>query len=169
MRIAWTLCILLLVPPATRACADGGLVRLDEEVGAYHVVALTAPTPLIEGELDLTVLVAYASDRRRAATDVGVEVAIVPVGQVPREDVWLSLASSQAEHQGGLGAFFQVAPGSWTVNLRLVDAQGVVVTTFPIQVAQRTRWDAVWPWLLPLPLVMGIWLLREWARADDAP
>lgn len=151
------------------ACADGGLVRLDSTVGGYRIVALTSPTPLLEGELDLTVLVSDADERyRNVSTDILLEVAIVPAGtEAPSDDVWIDLESSRAGHPGGVGAFFDVWPGEWVVFLRLSGPRGGGEAQFPLVVGVRSRWLDVWPWLLPLFAMGSVWLLREWARSDS--
>ena len=157
---------LSLVVCTNIVCADGGLVRLDTTVGGYRIVALTSPTPLLEGELDLTVLLSDA-DTSKPVTDIQVEVAIVPASsEAPSEDAWGDVESGRAGHPGGVGAFFEVWPGEWVIFLRVTGPRGGGSTEFPLVVGKRSRWLDIWPWLLPLFAMGGLWLLREWARTD---
>ena len=159
--------LLIWLVSGSSASGDGGLVRLDATIGGYQVVALSSPTPLVEGELDLTVLLTTIKAGTRA-TDAEVYVAIVPVDvQKPADDVWVSLASSQQEHPGGVGAFFQVWPGEWMVYLKVRGPEGEGEREFSIVVGERSQWRDIWPWLLPLVAVIALWLLREWARSDS--
>src|SRR5262249_29946752 len=61
------LCVFLLSPchlvtlSPCQARADGGAVRLSEQVGAYQVTVFTAPTPFRAGPVDVSVLVLDAA------------------------------------------------------------------------------------------------------------
>ena len=161
-RISFLLFVLLGL--GVPAWGDGGLVRLDEEAGGYRVVALTSPTPLFEGDLDLTVLVRDAVDST-VIDDARIEVAILPAdGGAPPGDGWISLSEGRVAHPGGAGAVFQVWPGDLVVHIRINGRAGVATVNFPMSVAEAWRFHDAWPWLLPLPVGLGIWMLREWSR-----
>jgi hypothetical protein len=49
--------VLLMISSAGRAWADGGTLRLAEQVGPYRVAIFTAPTVLLVGPMDVSVLV----------------------------------------------------------------------------------------------------------------
>src|SRR5260221_14262625 len=51
-------CTLLALP--SLLMADGGAVRMLERKGAYQIALFTAPTPLIAGPVDISVLVQNA-------------------------------------------------------------------------------------------------------------
>ena len=146
--------------------ADGGLVRLDRDLGSYRVVALTAPTPLVEGDLDLTVMVRNASDDR-ILDDVRIEVAIIPsTVDSPSSDTWIALDAGRVSHQGGAGSIFEVWEGSWNVHLRIHGPLGLEHGEFDLPVGARSRFADNWPWLLLVPGLLGLWFLREWAKMN---
>ncbi|MCH2161615.1 MAG: hypothetical protein MK085_07040 [Phycisphaerales bacterium] len=167
MRTLCGLVVALFGTLAGQAHADGGLVRLDGDLGPYRVVALSAPTPLVEGDLDLTVLVRDAQSGR-LLEDVTVEVAILAEdAEGPQEGSWMSLEQGRASHPGGSGAIFQVWTGSWQVRLRLRGSLGEAEGGFPLPVGARSRLGDSWPWLLFVPGLLGIWFQREWAKTSS--
>jgi hypothetical protein len=130
------------------AVADGGLVRLDEVIPEGRLVALTAPTPVVEGTLDLTVLVPEG-------VEVSCTLAVwddwVPSGP------WQTLVADRPGHPEGVGALLAVAPGRWRVWLRVGDH----LTSFRLEVGERSTWSDAWPWLLPLAVVAAVVFLRR--------
>ena len=160
-------CSCILAAAARSAVGDGGLVRMDDVVGPYKVVALTSPTPVYEGDVDLTILVRDAVDSE-LIDDVVIHVAIVADGEDgPSQDAWMTLDQGRVLHPGGAGAVFQVWPGDFAVHIRISGDAGVEAVQFPLQVAQSKRFHDVWPWLIPLPIIIGLWMLREWSTMRD--
>ena len=140
--------VLIVLGLSGRIFADGGLVRIDEAIPSGRLVALTAPTPVIAGVLDLTVL---------APDGVEVEFVLGAWDDWAPSEAWKPLAGSRREHPEGVGAILNVEAGAWRVWLRAGDH----LTSFRLDVTEASQFSDAWPWLLPLAGVAVVVLLRR--------
>jgi hypothetical protein len=141
------LVLLFLIPyPSSHAWADGGVMRLREQAGAYQVTVFTAPTPFCAGPVDVSVLVLDA------ATGEYVPKARVTIRMTARGtgDV-LELRASAAAATNKLlqAAVFQLPePGWWDVEVAVEGPHGPALLRFSIEADPALpRWRELWPWI----------------------
>jgi hypothetical protein len=134
-----------ILHPSCFVKADGGAVRLREQVGAYQITVFTSPTPFRAGLVDVSVLVLDAS------TGEYVPEARVTVRLTAREtgDVLEYPAATEAATNGLLrAAVFQLPdPGWWDVEVAIEGPHGPACIRFEIEADEAPpRWMELWPW-----------------------
>jgi hypothetical protein len=146
----WPMSGLLLVSsfilhPSSFARADGGAVRLREQVGAYQVTVFTSPTPFRAGPVDVSVLV------QDAATGECVPEARVTLrltargsGDILEYPATAEAATNKLFH----AAVFQLPePGWWDVKVAVEGPHGPAFLRFGVQADEPLpRWLELWPW-----------------------
>jgi hypothetical protein len=134
-----------LLPPSSLVRADGGAVRLREQVGAYQVTVFTSPTPFRAGPVDISVLV------QEAATGECVPEARVTVRLTTRGtgNVLDYLATTEAATNKLFhAAVFQLPEsGWWDVEVAVEGSHGSALLRFGVQADEPLpRWLELWPW-----------------------
>ncbi len=155
------LAVVLLVVAASgeSAWADGGTVRLVEEVGDYRISVFTSPNPLRAGPVDVSVLV---QDAETAEPIAGAHVFVRLASRDQREVVLHAVATSAAATNKLLQAALVKlpTPGSWDVEVDCTCNASSHVVRFTMKVGPPVpRWFAVWPWFtwpLGAVLVFGV-------------
>lgn len=151
---------LLLGPAASRAWADGGLLRLRERSGPYQISVFTAPTPMQTGIVDISVFV------QDVATGESVPDVIVVVRltlRVPGEKTKEYRASRESAtnklYQSALCPITEV--GWWDVEVVVDGARGEGRGRFEMDAARPSaRWVAMWPWFVWPVVPIGLFCLH---------
>jgi hypothetical protein len=143
------------------AHANGGVQQLTlAPAGPYEVTALTSPTPVRPGGVDVSVLV-YQAHTERLVQDALVTVTAQELGQV------LPSVTFSATHERASNPLFYAAdvelprPGRWRLSIQVSSQLGEGTTAFDVDVAQSDPSEGLRLWLLraALPLIVaGAWL-----------
>src|SRR4051794_33864974 len=128
---------LLLAGVCLLACAkvqaDGGLVRLSEQLDGYHVTVFTSPNPLRAGIVDISVLL------QDAATGTLVRDAAVTVRAVPRGNADAAVRQ-EATTVAATNKLFRAAilglsdPGWWDVDIAIEGLRSPIQVHFEMEV-----------------------------------
>jgi hypothetical protein len=161
-RCSALLCVLLLIPAATLR-ADGGAVRLREQVGAYQIAVFTSPTPFRAGPADISVLVQDAATQE-SIPDARIKVQLM--ARVTEHRLEHDATSASATNKLFQAAKFVLPePGWWDVSVTIDGARGPARVQFSAEAdAPVPRWQAMWPWFSwPFPAIALFVLHRRLA------
>lgn len=140
-----SLALLALLSTSNTAQADGGVVRLREEAGRYLVTIFTSPTPVRQGQVDISVLV------QDAASGECVNNAKVTVQLKQRGTSAImqqAATSATATNKLFQAALFEL-PGSgwWEVDVTIQEYASTTQVGFAMEVDQTVpRWHSLWVW-----------------------
>jgi hypothetical protein len=152
-----------LIPhPSSLAWADGGVVRLREQAGAYQVTVFTAPTPFRAGPVDISVLVLdAATGEYMPPARVTVRLKARGSGNLLEYPASTAAATNKLFHAAG---FELPEPGWWDVELVLDGPYGPVLLHFEVEADQPLpRWLELWPWFTWPALAVALFgLHRSW-------
>lgn len=149
------------------ALADLGQVRLSEAAGEYHITVLT-PTPLYQGTVPISVFVQAAKSREpidnatvelffRRRTDDSIHRSMATVNAVRDQDT----AGPHFVARPYLGE-----PGQWQIDIAIDSHSHRQTVSFACDVAAiPPRWLTMWPWLSWPPVVILLFMLREYTRS----
>lgn len=148
MRSSILFCaVLMIVSAATSALADGGTVRLSEEIGNLRVTVLTSPVPLVCGPVEISVLV---QDREsgKLRPDARVKIALTPAGS-ERRKAFRRAEGTHAVNKLYQSVIFQVAtPGEALVEVQVEgDGATVKVDCLAFVGPPRPGMNAYWAWI----------------------
>lgn len=134
-----------LLHSASPARADGGILRLRQNVGGYAIAVFTSPTPIRVGAVDVSVLV------QNAATGEFVPDADVTVClKVPGTEHTLRYAATAGAATNRLfkAAVFNLSEaGSWHLEVAVRGPHSSAQVAFEIKADERLpRWRELWPW-----------------------
>jgi hypothetical protein len=137
--------VLAILAVPTSARADGGMLRLREQNGAYQIAVFTLPTPLRAGPVDISVLV------QDAVTGECLPEAHVTVHLTHRESHRSLTYPATAE--AATNKLFQAAifdlpePGWWDVEVAVARSRRSAVVRFSLEADEPLpRWLDLWPW-----------------------
>src|SRR5262249_16414555 len=134
-----------ILHPSSFARADGGAVRLREQVGGYQVTVFTAPTPFRAGPVDVSVLVLDAAGEYVPQARVTVRLTARATGAV-REPQATATAATNKLFQAAV--FELPEPGWWDVEVGVEGPHGPALLRFGVEADERSpRWLELWPWL----------------------
>lgn len=127
------------------AHADGGTIRLREQVGQYLITAFTSPTPFRQGLVDISVLVQHAMTGECAS---GVVITIRMRQRGTSQVVEQQATSAAATNKLLQAAIMELpAPGWWDVDINIQGEHGTSEAHFSIEAGQPLpRWQSLWPW-----------------------
>ncbi len=146
--------------------ADGGALRLSEQIDGYRIAAFTTPTPLRAGQVDISVLV---QDAATGEPESGVQISI----KVRRHDnpgaALIQRATTQtATNKLYYAATFNLPEAGWySVEVSIVGALGETQARFDVEAAEPLPQGlAMLPWvgwpLLPIALFFVHQFLVRW-------
>jgi hypothetical protein len=154
-----------LLACAAAASGDGGRLRVFEPAGDFRVAIFTAPEPLTAGPVDVSVLV---QDRATEETILDAEVVVSLAG--PGGRVLSAPAVRHARNRLFYASTMEVAPGAWTVSVRVRRgaAAAEARATFDVEKGSA-RPSRAWPYLSIPPVAIALFAanrrLRHRARA----
>jgi hypothetical protein len=136
-------CFLFL--PISRLLADGGVVRLRDQAGAYQVTVFTAPTPFRAGPVDVSVLVLDA-DTGEYVPQARVIVRLM--ARVTGDVLEYPATTAAAINKLLRAAVFELPePGWWDVEVDVEGPHGSVLLRFGVEAGESLpRWLELWPW-----------------------
>jgi hypothetical protein len=153
---------------STASKADGGLLRLRQNVGNYAISVFTSPTPIRAGTVDFSVLVQNA--------DTG---EFVPNAEVT---VWLKVPGTvqtlryAATIEAATNRLFKAAvfnlpeAGPWDVEVAVEGPLGKARVAFEVKADERLpHWRELWPWFGWPGVVValfGAYRLLSWPGAN---
>src|SRR5437588_5767392 len=135
----------LILHPSSLARADGGTVRLREQIGAYQVTVFTSPTPFRAGPVDVSVLVQEAATGEYVPeARLTVRVTARGTGYALEYPATAEAATNKLFH----AAVFQLPqPGWWDVEVAVEGPHGPALLRFGVQADEPPpRWLELWPW-----------------------
>lgn len=134
------------------AHGDAGLMRAHLEQDAVSCTVFTAPTPPRVGPLDLSVLLL---DGDELLVDATIDATLTPPSGTP---LHVRLSTEAATTAFMQAAKFNVdQPGTWQVCVVVTTDTDTIDTSFELPVAAALpELTAMWPWLLPVPVVLGL-------------
>lgn len=152
--------LVLLVLPTRDLRADGGTVRLSEQVGAYRLTIFTDPTPARVGRLDASVLVQDAATNA-VRTDLSMMVELERLdgsGLVLRQHATRIAATNKLFR----AAEFNVpTAGRWRLTAEL-DAERRSQASCEIEIAEPLAgWQRLWAWYCWPALVVVWWIVTR--------
>jgi hypothetical protein len=136
---------LSLGPWCAPARADGGLLRLAGERGAYQISVFTTPTPFRAGPVDISVLVQNAS-----TGDLVTQArVIVRMAKERRLALEYPATIEAATNKLFRAAQFELLePGRWEMRVEVEGALGSAVIAGEIEAAEPLPpWRELWPWI----------------------
>ena len=160
--------LLILSALAVRASADGGMVRLSREVGAYRVTLFSAPTPFRAGPVDLSLLLQDA-ETGAAILDAEVLVRVRKSGGTTSATTYLA-THEQATNKLYYSALFELpSPGLWELETQITGALGSARVSCSIETAPPTPTVArMWPWIgWPVAVIVLFAIHRTLRRRSD--
>lgn len=158
----WLLCVFAaLISPAS-VHADGGRVELSQSLGDQRVTVFSSPTPLIVGEVDISVLVQAADGTVIRNQDVRVVCRHSQSDDATEYIATHDQATNQLLHCARVP---MTEPGQWEITVKLGDD-----ATQQVHFALAVLEPSVLPsaqWLIALaPLgFIVVYLLRERVNA----
>ena len=140
--------ILFAGPQCAIACADGGQVRVMQQIGDYQLTVFTSPNPLRAGPVDVSVLVQDAATGQ-TVPNATITVELTPAD--PSRPAIRAAATTTAATNKLLRAALVDLPsdGRWNVCVETttVADQAPFKISFAIEAAPPLpRWLSVWPW-----------------------
>jgi hypothetical protein len=146
--------------PASRLLADGGVVRLRDQAGAYQVTVFTAPTPFRAGPVDISVLVLDA-DTGEYMPQARVTVRLTARGSSDvREYPATTAAATNKLFQAAV--FELPEPGWWDVEVVVEGPYGPVFLHFEVKADEPLpRWLELWPWFAWPAVVVAFFCLHQ--------
>lgn len=142
-----TLVALSLAVPVQNARADGGTLRLSQQVGGYRLSVFTLPAPLRTGPIDVSMLIQDPATNR-VLDDVRVTVLATPAGR-PGPTIRQAAGNATAGNRLLQSATFDLpSPGKWHVEVRVDGDRGPAEVGFDVVAAEGLP-----PWFR-----MGIWI-----------
>jgi hypothetical protein len=163
LSLAWLSGHLWAVP----ARGDGGALRLWERHGTYEIAVFTAPSPLIAGPVDISVLI-LDSASGEPVPDAKVSVKLERVGR-PGDAILHPATTEAATNKLLYAAVFELPePGFWEVEVTVDRAQDNARVRFKLEAANGPpQWMALWPWICwpaPVILLYGIHQHLVWRK-----
>ena len=154
-RLSLTLPLTLALALAHTVHADTGMLRAHVEETALHLTVFTEPTPVRVGLLDLSALVLDPSGD--ALPDAVVLATLTPPDG-PAMHVTLDNAQATTAFMRAANCTLEQS-GTWQVELVATNGTEQVRAAFPLQVAPPLPpLLALWPWLIPAPIALGLWM-----------
>lgn len=152
--LALTLVALLAQP----ALGDAGLVRAHVTDDHLSMTVFTSPTPVRVGPIDLSVLLQSPTDDALRWGDIDAMLT-PPDGNA----MTIPLTRDTATTAFMQAAKFTVAQeGLWHIDIVARSDGHRLRTAFDIQVAAALpRLLDLWPWFLPIPIVLTLWSLTR--------
>jgi hypothetical protein len=160
MRPTAGLILMTLLGTTPVAWADGGTVRASERCGEYRVTVFTAPTPLVVGPADVSVLVQDAAGR--PLPDLPVSVTAWPAGAVQRA-VESAATTDAATNKLLRAAMLPLEEaGPWVIEVTADLPHGQARVRCSVEVGEPPpSWLELLPWVgWPLLLVL-VFAVRE--------
>jgi hypothetical protein len=141
-----------LGPAVPSLQADGGIIRLSERRGRYHLTVFTQPTPCRVGSVDISVLVQdAATGKPLTAADVTIQLELA---QGPRHTLRATATTDAATNKLLFAAAFDVPnAGRWQGEVRLTHEAESVTSVFAFEVEEALpTWRSFGLWIAA-PLV----------------
>jgi hypothetical protein len=147
------------------AFADGGAVRISETRGDAQITVFTAPTPLVVGSADISVLV-LDSKSGKPRVDLPIRVSAFPIDhsvRTVRVDATSEAATNKLMRSASV-AFAQ--PGIWEID---VTVEGLGPLGFGVEVDEPPPpWREMSIWIGWPLLVIAAFAVRQWMTARRA-
>jgi hypothetical protein len=163
MRVRVLLLGICLTPQV--AVADGGAVRISESRGNVQITVFTAPTPLVAGSADISVLV-LEGPGGKPRVDLPIRVIVFPTDHSHRT-VRVDATSEAATNKLMRAASVTFAePGAWEIEVAVGALDplrfGVDVGEPPPPWREMSLWIG-WPLV-----VIAAFAVRQWTTARRA-
>jgi hypothetical protein len=159
----WLTAGLWVVP----ARGDGGTLRLWDRQGHYEIAVFTAPSPIVAGPVDISVLVLdFATGE--PVLDANVLVKVAPHDR-PEAAVLHPATSGAATNKLFYAALFDLdEPGSYRVEIVIAGPKQEARVRFDVEATNGSiRRSDLWPWIgwpAPVILLYGIHQWLVWRR-----
>ncbi len=129
-----------------RARGDGGTLRLWERQGRYEIAVFTAPSPVVSGPVDISVLV-LDSASGEPVPDANVSIEVAPMAR-PGEALRQPATTGAATNKLLRAAVFELGEsGFWSVEVTIGAVQPEAKVRFTLEAGgARARWIVLWPW-----------------------
>lgn len=166
-----TLSLILLAGSSCElALADGGTVRLVEDVGGYQISVFTSPNPLRAGPVDVSVLV------QDTATAEPVPNTQIFLRLTPRDRLTATM-HALATPAAATNKLLQAAlvelpsPGTWDVEVECTTDNSRQTVRFTMEAGTPLpRWLTVWPWFTwPFAAVLLFGVHRALVASQKVP
>jgi len=150
------------------ACADGGTIRLSESRDDLQITVFTSPTPVREGEVDVSVLV---QGKNSFPSEQEIEVV------AQSRDGSISPIRSRATRTAATNKLLQSAtitlgqPGWWRIEV-FVRPPGLPEQrlAFDLEAASALpRWLNFWPWFTWPAVAIALFCLHHWLSRSPRP
>jgi hypothetical protein len=145
--------------------ADGGTVRISESRGDLEITVFTAPTPLVVGSADISVLVLDARSGK-PRVDVPIRVTAVPADRSQRT-VRVEATNEAATNKLMRAASVTFAqPGRWQIE---ATTPGLEPLRFGVEVGEGPPpWREMSLWIGWPVLLIAAFAVRQWTIARRA-
>jgi hypothetical protein len=139
--LAW----LVLAAACSRACADGGTLRLSAVEGAYRISVFTAPAPFRAGPVDISILV----QDRATGEPVPSARANVRLTQAGQPALAVPATFSAATNKLFRSARFDLPDsGLWKIQVQIDGPSGAVALSGDVEAgAAAPEWQELWLWI----------------------
>jgi hypothetical protein len=145
----------------TRACADGGTVRLSQTQGPYRITALTSPNPFRSGPVEINVLVQDATTGD-ALPDANVSLSLAPRDGPDESRLYVAHSGATTNKLFHSATFELPTAGEWTVAIEIEGPAGAARTSFDVAAGDRLpRWASFWPWFSWPFLVVALFAVHQ--------
>jgi hypothetical protein len=149
-----------ILHPSSFAQADGGVVRLSEQVGDYRLTVFTTPTPFCAGPVDISVLV---QDAASGETVTPARVILRLTARTSGQVLEYPASSEAATNKLFLAAVFELPEASWwDVEIHIDGPRGSARAQFAVEAgAAPPRWLDLWPWFAWPALAVALFALHQ--------
>ncbi len=152
---------LILAGADTRACADGGTVRLSEMQRPYRITALTSPNPIRSGPVEINVLVQDATTGD-ALPDSNVRLSLAPRDEPDEARFYVAHSGATTNKLFHSATFELPTAGEWTVAIEIEGPAGTARTSFDVTAGDRLpRWASFWAWFSWPFLVVALFAVHQ--------
>lgn len=167
------LLILLTIGERNAAAHGGGTLRLNnEDIGPYWVSVWTAPEPVREGELHVTIAVAEPGERAGQQAGAPVLGASVEVTVSPRAGGLADISARATNEQAANRLYYEAdlslpVAGDWLVLVEVQgpDGRGEAQFVLPVEAAGGSNW--LWIGAIALLVVAAFYLYYASRRTRD--
>jgi hypothetical protein len=149
-----------ILHPSSSAQADGGAVRLSEQVGDYRLTVFTTPTPFRAGPVDISVLV---QDGVTGEPVTPARVILCLTARASGQVLEHAATSEAATNKLLQAAVFELPEaGWWDVEVDIDGPHGPAQSQFAVEADRAPpRWLDLWPWFAWPAFAVALFALHQ--------